>query len=170
MEFGHTTHRCSTLRFPVRRGCVTPETVTVKSAKRRLEPLSPEAVKVGASPIHGRGLFARVDLPSRRKLGELGGRLVRLPQARKEVEPLPVIYLVELSRRYALDCSAGGPFRHLNHSCEPNCFLRIRNRTVEVYTLRSVGSGSELTIDYGLTPHRGGMNCRCGTSKCRRRL
>ncbi len=123
-----------------------------------------------ASPIHGRGLFARIDLPPRRKLGELSGRLVKLPQARKEVERLSVIYFVELSHRYALDCSEGNIFKHLNHSCEPNCYLRVNQRTVEVYTLRSIDPGSELTVDYGVTPHQNEMNCLCGNMKCRLKL
>jgi uncharacterized protein len=127
-----------------------------------------ESVEVRCSSIHGRGLFARIDLPARRKLGELSGRLVRLPQARKERESLPVIYFVEVSRRYALDCQEGNVFKHLNHSCEPNCYLRINRRIVEVYTLLNVARGTEVTVDYGMTPHKQGMNCLCGQLRCRR--
>jgi uncharacterized protein len=152
----------------------TGRTYPVKAIRRPSKPqhnrLAPENLEVRSSPIHGRGLFALTDLPRRRKLGELDGRLVRLPAARKAVERLPVIYLIELSRRYALDCSEGNKFKHLNHSCAPNCFLRIHKRVVEVYTLRTVKPGTELTIDYGLTPHSHGMDCLCGTSKCRRQL
>jgi SET domain-containing protein len=124
-------------------------------------------VKVGISPIQGLGVFALRELPARKKVGQLGGRLVRLPAARRAVENSPQIYLVEISRRFALDCGAGGDFKHLNHSCEPNCFLRLYRRTIEVYTLRAIPHGVELTIDYGLTPHKGGMRCRCGSSRCR---
>jgi hypothetical protein len=115
-------------------------------------------------------LFARVDLPSRRKLGEISGRLVRLPEARRQVADRPRIYLIELSVRRALDCSEGNAFRHLNHSCSPNCYLRVFRSRVEVYTLRGVPRGDELTVDYGLTPHQGGMSCRCGAADCRRRI
>ena len=127
-------------------------------------------LSVRASPINGRGLFAGVALPARRKLGELGGRLVRLPEARRRVERRPKIYLVEFSRRLALDCSRGNAFRHLNHSCAPNCYLRVFNRRVEVYTLRFIGAGRELTVDYGRTPHQGGMACRCGSPRCRGKI
>lgn len=130
----------------------------------------PEAVKPHRSPIHGRGLFAQIDLPARRKLGELSGRLVRVSEARRTVELLPVIHLVELTRRLALDCRHGNEFKHLNHSCNPNCFLRISNKAVEVYTLRKIPAGTELTIDYGLTPHKDGMHCLCGNVKCRGKI
>lgn len=86
------------------------------------------------------------------------------------MERSPEIYLVEVSRRFALDCSTGNKFRHLNHSCEPNCYLRVFRRRVEVYTLRRIRAGSELTLDYNVTPHRGGMRCHCGSARCRKKL
>jgi uncharacterized protein len=144
--------------------------VVERIAARPLDASGPRIVAVRDSPIHGQGLFARINLPARRKLGQLDGCLVRLPFARKTVESQPAIYLVEVSRRYALDCRAGNAFKHLNHSCEPNCYLRIIRRVVEVYTLKPIKRGSELTIDYGLTPHKEGMGCRCGSRECRRRI
>lgn len=127
-------------------------------------------VVVRPSGIDGRGVFAVADLPARRKLGEVSGVLVRLPQARNHVAAARRIYLIELSRRYALDCSWGNVFKHLNHACRPNCYLRVFRKRVEVYTLRRIQAGAELTVDYGVTPHRGGMKCRCGAVGCRGRL
>ena len=127
-------------------------------------------VEVRSSPINGRGVFAAEAVSGRRKLGEITGRLVRLPGARKAIANSPKIYFVELDTRWALDCSDGGPFRHLNHSCEPTCYLRIFNRRLEVYSLGSIAAGIELTVDYGATPHAGGMKCRCGARMCRRVL
>ena len=129
-----------------------------------------DAVRVGSSRINGRGIFAAAHLPGRRKLGEVTGRLVRLPGARKAIANSPKIYFVELDSRWALDCSEGGPFKHLNHSCEPTCYLRIFKRRLEVYSLGSIAAGIELTVDYGITPHAGGMKCRCGAKNCRRVL
>jgi SET domain-containing protein len=144
--------------------------VTGRPTNARQQHLTAKAVAVRSSLIHGRGVFAGIDLPARRKLGELTGQFVKLPQARKAVELLPVIYHIELSGRVALDCSGGNKFKHLNHSCAPNCFLRICRRVVEVYTLRGIKAGEELTIDYGMTPHKHAMHCRCGTANCRRKL
>ncbi len=126
-----------------------------------------DAVRVGSSPINGRGIFAAIPLPGRRKLGEIIGQLVKLPGARKAITNAPKIYFVELDDQWALDCSDGGPFKHLNHSCDPNCYLRIFNRRLEVYSLRAIASGTELTVDYGVTPHAGGMKCGCGARNCR---
>ena len=137
---------------------------------RQERPATSPEVTVGRSPINGRGLFALVDFPTRRKLGEISGQLVRLPQARQAVAGSKKIYLVEVSRRYALECSEGNSFRFLNHSCRANCYLRIYRRRVEVYTKGGVKAGTELTVDYHATPHQGGMHCTCGVAGCRGRL
>jgi SET domain-containing protein len=127
----------------------------------------PEATCVLESPIQGRGLFAAMNLPGRRKLGEISGRLVKLPHARKHIERSEKIYFIELTDEWALDCSEGNQFRHLNHSCRPNCYLRIVDKRAEVYTLKPVKRGVELTVDYGETPHIGGMRCQCSAANCR---
>ena len=128
---------------------------------------SPYPLGIHCSPINGRGLFAGSDLPPRRKLGEVSGQMVKLPQAWHDAEGHPKIYLVQVDSRWALDCSNGNAFRLINHSCDANCYLRVFNRRVEVYTRRSITAGSELTVDYVETPHREGMHCRCGAANCR---
>ena len=143
---------------------------TKQSPKKFYERSSSEVVTVENSRINGRGIFARMILPSRQKLGEITGQLVKMPQAKKAVENLPKIFFVELSDRWALDCSTGNEFKHINHSCEPNCYLRISHQKVEVYSLKKISKGTELTVDYGLTPHKQGMKCSCGKLKCRGKI
>lgn len=128
------------------------------------------AVEIRRSRLHGRGVFARAAIRGRRRLGHVGGTLVALPQARRRAEQRAIICLIELDDRCALDCSRGNAFGRLNHSCQPNCYLRIWKRTVEVYPLRDIAPGEELTVDYGVTPHRGGMACRCGAPGCRKNI
>jgi SET domain-containing protein len=125
---------------------------------------------VRRSAINGRGLYAKVALPARRKLGELSGELVRVPAAWADYEKRPKLYIVQVTPRLALECSNGNAFKYLNHSCAANCYLRIIDRRVEVYARTAIAAGSELTVDYGETPHAGGMRCRCGAPQCRGRL
>ena len=126
--------------------------------------------RVGPSRIHGLGLFTGSAIGGRRKLGELSGALRRLPLARQEHQRRAVIQLVEFSRRWALDLTDGNAFRHLNHSCQANCYLRVIDRRVEVYSRAMIPAGAELTVDYGETMHRGGMACVCGAPGCRSRI
>ncbi|MBN8526179.1 MAG: SET domain-containing protein-lysine N-methyltransferase [Planctomycetes bacterium] len=125
---------------------------------------------VRRSRIHGRGLFAATAIPRRMKLGEVSGELVRVAAARRAMRGREAIHLVEFDHRWALDCSRGNDFRHLNHSCRANCYLRLIRRRVEVYSRGAIAAGSELTVDYGETQHRGGMACACGAPGCRGRL
>lgn len=134
---------------------------------RRITGFPERFLEVRASPVDGRGVFARCALPARRKLGELDGELVRMRATERRVARDARIFLVELDGGVALDCRRSNGFRHLNHRCEPNAYLRAAGRCLEVYTLRRVRAGEELTIDYVATPHRGGMVCRCGATTCR---
>jgi SET domain-containing protein len=68
----------------------------------------------------------------------------------------------------ALDASVNSnELRYINHSCEPNVFMRRAYRKVEYYALRNIKKGEELTCDYGETHHEGTLPCRCGAKKCR---
>ena len=127
--------------------------------------------KVKRSPIQGLGLFALSDVPARRKLGELGGELISQREARRRARATDCIAIVEFDDGTALDASRqGSDFRYVNHSCEPNTFMRLYKGRVEFYTLRRVEAGEELTCDYGETHHDGTLACRCGSERCRGRL
>ena len=127
--------------------------------------------KVGRSRIQGRGLFALTSLPARRKIGELGGERISLGEARRRARETDCIAIVEFGDGTALDASRNGSdFRYVNHSCEPNTFMRLYKGRVEFYALRRVEAGEELTCDYGPTHHDGALPCRCGSAKCRGRL
>jgi hypothetical protein len=60
------------------------------------------------------------------------------------------------------------PDRHLNHSCDPNAYLRFGLHSIDVVASRDVEPDSELTIDY-LINNPGGDSwpCRCGAARCR---
>jgi len=68
-----------------------------------------------------------------------------------------------------------GPIQLINHSCEPNCgvFLRQGIEALEIHAMRDIRVGEELFTDYatfeyeiGNFPHR----CGCGSSSCRGRI
>lgn len=127
-------------------------------------------VKSAASTIEGTGVFAGAPIPRRVKIGEVTGSIISLQQARKMAKVRCSLCLIDLNDTHALDCTQGNILRHLNHSCGSNAFLRIFRNRVEVYAKRDIRSGEEITVDYGVTPHRGGMICKCGHSKCRDKI
>ena len=69
----------------------------------------------------------------------------------------------------ALDASINSnELRYINHSCDPNTYMRRAYQKVEFYTLRPVRKGEELTCDYGETHHDGKLPCQCGAANCRK--
>ena len=124
--------------------------------------------KISRSRIQGRGLFALSAVPARRKLAELGGELIAQREARRRARGPDCVKVVEFADGTALDATRhGGPFGYVNHSCEPNAFIRRYRGRVEFYSLRRVEAGEELTCDYGETHHNGALACRCGSERCR---
>ena len=74
--------------------------------------------------------------------------------------------------KYAFDSS---PSAYINHSCEPNCYIKMKSIVVkDVYAQRDIEKGEELTYDYAATAvdkfNGNGfwiMNCQCGSKYCR---
>lgn len=126
---------------------------------------------VGKSKIAGKGAFARKTIPAKRKLGNMSGEIISYKEAQKRVRQQPgnVLFMVEFDNGdIALDASVNSnELRYINHSCNPNAYMRRAFGKVEFYTLLSVKKGEELTCDYGETHHEGKLPCKCGAINCR---
>jgi len=126
-----------------------------------------EALFVKKSAIVGKGLYTRARIPKRAKIGEFGGERIGLREAARRARSRKVIAIVELDR-FAYDASVGdNAFRWINHSCEPNTFMRCTPTRAEFYALRAIAPGEELTTDYVESQHDGKLPCRCGARGCR---
>jgi SET domain-containing protein len=129
-----------------------------------------EALRVKRSRIVGRGLFAGTRIAVREKIGEFEGEAIGLREARRRAKGRSVIAIVELER-HALDATDSlRGFRFINHSCDPNTFIRCTAARAEFYALRDIAAGEELTVDYGESHHDGQLRCRCGAVNCRGRI
>jgi uncharacterized protein len=123
------------------------------------------------SPIQGQGLFTDSPIRLRAKLGEFSGERISVREARKRARGAKRIVIVELSATKAIDGSVrGGPFQFVNHSCDPNLFVRIAYGRVEFYAKRNISAGEELTCDYGDSHHEGKLSCGCESAICRKFL
>jgi len=126
---------------------------------------------IAPSRIAGQGAFAKQAIAAKRKLGNMAGEIISYREAQKRVKKQPhnVLYMVEFDHEdIALDASVNSnALRHINHSCDPNTYMRRAYRRVEFYTLRPIRKGEELTCDYGETHHDGKLPCRCGAKNCR---
>jgi SET domain-containing protein len=128
-------------------------------------------VDVAASRIDGQGAFAAEPIPARRKIGEIRGESISVREARQRARTSQRIMIVEVSTRRAVDAShSADALRYTNHSCAPNASLRIRGGRIELYAMRDIVAGEELTVNYGETHHEGRLACRCGAPRCVGRL
>ena len=126
-----------------------------------------DALTVGPSGITGLGLFSGTRIPARAKIGEFEGEVIGLKEARRRARGRRIVAIVELER-HALDATESPRgFRFINHSCAPNTFFRCTPERAEVYALRAIRRGEELTVDYGESQHDGKLPCRCGAVRCR---
>ena len=124
-------------------------------------------VEVKRSSIEGRGAFAAESIPARRKIGEIRGERITVKEARKRAKVQQRIMIVEVSAKIAIDASrSNDPLRFTNHSCRPNAVLRINQGRIELYALRQLAAGEEITVSYGETHHEGTLRCRCGAPNC----
>jgi len=119
------------------------------------------------SKIDGKGAFALQKIAARKKIGDLGGEIISLREARRRAAQTKRVAMVEFGDGRALDASVHpNELRYVNHSCMPNAYMRVCYSRVEFYTLRLIKKGEEITCNYGPTHHDGKLKCRCGVPGC----
>lgn len=124
-------------------------------------------VEVRESRIDGQGAFAGEPIAQRRKIGEIRGEAISLQEAQRRARGQARIMIIAVSERRAIDATRSpDPLRFANHSCRPNASLRVRQGRVELYAMRDLAAGEEITVHYGETHHRGRLSCRCGVPGC----
>ena len=127
-------------------------------------------VEVRGSPIAGVGLFAKAAIRAGEVVSRLGGQLV----SRAELTQLLVsadqyVNTITVADDLHLVLPQWSLNGYGNHSCDPNLWW------VDAYTLaarRDIAAGEELTNDYATstTSPEFTMECRCGSSLCRRSI
>jgi SET domain-containing protein len=119
------------------------------------------------SPIEGKGCFAVTHFKGGRKIAEYAGERIRNAEANRRANRRR-LRICAIDERWSLDGSRGGNGTHyINHSCEPNAFMKILYGHVLFIALRDIAPGEEITIDYQSTLHSDKKRCICGAPSCR---
>ena len=120
------------------------------------------------SRIHGRGVFARRDIPAGTRLIEYVG----LPISKEKSEELRLKhnnYLFNVNESSDLNGKVSwNPARLINHSCEPNCEAnQDESDRVWIFSMKPIARGEEVTFNYGfnLDDFRN-FPCRCKAPSC----
>ena len=116
------------------------------------------------SKVHGFGVFAREPIAKNRRIIDYAGELVRNDEseAREDLYlAAGSIWVFRISRTWSRDAAVGGNIaRFINHSCRPNCWFEVVNRTIWIRASRLIRAGEELTYDYATIGERT-IPCRC---------
>ena len=123
-------------------------------------------VEARPSAIEGLGLFARRAFAA--------GECIRAIHVVREVTPDAPLR-PDLGER-ADHCDypdgktvlLGHPDRCINHSCEPNAWVRYGERGAELVAMKAIAPGAEITCDYRINVTGGSRwPCHCGAARCR---
>src|SRR5713226_4215416 len=108
---------------------------------------------VAPSRIDGKGCFATVHFSRRRKIAEYTGERIPDQEAQRRAHRVK-LRICDIDGRWSLDGSRGGNGTHyINHSCEPNAYMKTVYGHVLFFALREISRGEEITIDYESTLH-----------------
>lgn len=120
------------------------------------------------SPINGMGLYTKREFQTNSFIAYVKGPIVRVDFFTPKLSQQSLNW-IGASKHTWID-TAKSPFKHINHSCNPNCYF-VGTRSV--YACKPIAPGSELTIDYSLNEADEGWSispCNCGAKKCRKTI
>ena len=129
--------------------------------------------------MHGRGVFALVDIAEGERLIEYIGEIISWDDAQERhphdpSDPNHTFYFHVDADRVIDALHGGNSSRWINHSCEPNCEADEVEGRIFIRALRNIHAGEELNYDYGLIIEerytaklKAEYPCWCGSGACR---
>lgn len=136
-------------------------------------------IQVRRSGVHGKGVFALVDIPRGTRIIEYVGEIISWDEAQRRhphdpEDPNHTFYF-HIDEDRVIDALHGGnASRWINHSCAPNCVADEQDGRIFIRARRAIRAGEELNYDYGLVIDepltdelKAEFACRCGSRKCR---
>jgi SET domain-containing protein len=116
------------------------------------------------SDLHGFGVFATEPINKNRRIIDYAGELIRNTRSvTREARYLKqgCIWVFRVNRAWSRDAAVGGNIaRFINHSCAPNCWTEVVDRTIWIRASRRIYPGEELTYDYATVGDHT-IQCRC---------
>ena len=117
------------------------------------------------SSVHGYGVFAAQTISKNTRIIDYAGELVRNGAEcdAREARYLKdgAIWVFRVNRTWSRDAAVGGNVaRFVNHSCAPNCWIEIADKTIWIRASRTIRKGEELNYDYSIIGERT-IPCLC---------
>jgi SET domain-containing protein len=125
--------------------------------------------KAFKSPFHNTGIVALEDIKKGEDVLVYGGQIRHIADMQEHWDALGHVgtqiddefFIVPTSRE---ELELKGT---INHSCEPNTGFKDQ---VQLFAIRDIKSGEELTLDYAFceTSYPMNFSCNCGSKNCRK--
>ena len=158
---------------------VSPLKTATKSISKTASKPTSKRIAVRSSGVHGKGVFAEINIAEGEVLIEYKGEIITWPEALRRhphdpKDPNHTFYF-SIDDKHVIDGKVNGnSARWINHSCDPSCEADEQNGRVYIKALRNIKAGEELNYDYGLvideryTPKlKAEYPCWCGATTCR---
>ena len=124
------------------------------------------------SQLHGFGVFAAEPITKNTRIVTYDGELVRNSESEEREDRYfdeGCIWVFRVNRVWSRDANFGGNIaKYINHSCTPNCYYEIVDKTIWIRAARNIRRGEELTYNY-MTSGERTMPCLCRPG-CKTRL
>lgn len=115
----------------------------------------------------GKGVFAKVHFLAGQIILEFKGDIIKKADITNYGEVLQITDDTYLGLSGSVD-------DYINHSCDPNCGLRIVGNRALLVSLYDIQAGSEITFDYSTSSNDKKddweLECACGSIKCRTKI
>jgi uncharacterized protein len=125
-----------------------------------------KSLKVLASKT-GKGVFTSVDITANTPIIEFTGTIYKTSELPDPNHPA----ILQVGQDTFIGPS-GAADDYINHSCNPNCLLKVLGNRAILHSMYFIKAHSELTFDYSTTStdtHEiWKMTCQCGQFNCRK--
>ena len=116
------------------------------------------------SKLHGFGVFAREPINKNKRIVDYAGELVSNKDSEKREDRYlkkGCIWVFRVNRNWSRDAAVGGNIaRFVNHSCTPNCWIEVKEKTIWIRAARNISKGEELLYDYNTEGDKT-IPCKC---------
>jgi SET domain-containing protein len=104
------------------------------------------------SKLHGYGVFAMEPINKNKRIIDYAGELITNKQSENREDRYLAkgcIWVFRVNRNWSRDAAVGGnDARFINHSCQPNCWVEVVDKTIWIRASKPIAKGEELTYDY----------------------
>ena len=134
-----------------------------------------ELIEVRSSGIHGKGVFAKCDIPKGTEIIQYKGQLLTKDESDERSDrdnERGTVYLSTLNDHFDIDGWVNGnEAKYINHSCKPNCEAVLHEDEddyaedeIWIEAISDIKEGEELGYMYNFDDPE--HICKCGNDNC----